>query len=100
MPARRRSGNGLHGDRRAARGRRQRGPHLGHGDDQATPVEDSLAAADSLRARGGEVETHVFEGAPHSFFDRTFDEHAQDCEEAWRLLLGFAERHAVGVRPR
>jgi carboxymethylenebutenolidase len=67
------------------------------GDDKATPVEDSLAAAESLRARGGEVETQVFEGAPHSFFDRGFGEHAQDCEEAWRSLLRFAERH-VGVR--
>jgi carboxymethylenebutenolidase len=67
------------------------------GADQATPVPDSLAAADLLRAKGCEVETHVFDGAPHSFFDRSFGEHAQDCEEAWRLLLGFAERHA-GVR--
>jgi carboxymethylenebutenolidase len=67
------------------------------GDDKATPVEESLAAAESLRGRGGEVETQVFEGAPHSFFDRSFGEHAQDCERAWRLLLGFAERHA-GVR--
>jgi carboxymethylenebutenolidase len=67
------------------------------GADHATPVAESLAAADVLRARGGEVETHVFEGAPHSFFDRSFGEHAQECEEAWRLLLGFAGRHA-GVR--
>jgi len=64
------------------------------GDDRATPVEDSLAAADLLRERGGEVETHVFDRAPHSFFDRSFGEHAQDCDEAWRFLLGFAERHA------
>ena len=67
------------------------------GADRATPVEESLAAAEDLRARGTQVETHVFDGAPHSFFDRSFAEHAQDCEEAWRLLLGFAERHA-GVR--
>ncbi len=67
------------------------------GADRATPVEESLAAAESLRARGTQVETHVFDGAPHSFFDRSFAEHAQDCEQAWRLLLAFAERHA-GVR--
>jgi carboxymethylenebutenolidase len=67
------------------------------GTDQATPVPDSLAAADVLRAKGGQVETHVFDGAPHSFFDRSFADHAQACEEAWRLLLAFAERHA-GVR--
>jgi carboxymethylenebutenolidase len=67
------------------------------GADQATPVASSLAAADLLRAKGCQVETHVFHGAPHSFFDRSFGEHAKDCEEAWRLLLGFAEQHA-GVR--
>jgi carboxymethylenebutenolidase len=67
------------------------------GADAATPVPDSLAGADLLRSKGGEVETHVFDGAPHSFFDRGFAEHAQACEEAWRLLLAFAERHA-GVR--
>jgi carboxymethylenebutenolidase len=67
------------------------------GADAATPVPDSLAAADLLTEKGCEVETHVFDGAPHSFFDRSFGEHAQACDEAWRLLLEFAERHA-GVR--
>src|SRR3954447_20664364 len=56
------------------------GPHpllmLIAGNDRATPLEESLAAADSLRGRGGEVEAQVFEGAPHSFFDRGFGEHA------------------------
>jgi carboxymethylenebutenolidase len=64
------------------------------GADRATPVEDSLALADRLRARGAEVETHVFDGAPHSFFDRAFAEHARAYEDAWRFLLGFVDRHA------
>lgn len=67
------------------------------GADRATPVPDSLAAAELLSSKGCQVESHVFDGAPHSFFDRSFGEHEKDCEEAWRLLLGFAERHA-GVR--
>jgi len=67
------------------------------GADQATPVPDSLAAADVLRAKGCQVETHVFDGAPHSFFDRTFADHAQDCDEAWRLMLEFVDRHALSV---
>jgi carboxymethylenebutenolidase len=62
-----------------------------------SPVEDVLAAADRLRSAGAEVTTHVFDGAPHSFFDRSFAEHAKDCDEAWRLLLGFVERHARRV---
>jgi carboxymethylenebutenolidase len=64
------------------------------GADQATPVEDSLALADRLRAKGAEVETHVFDGAPHSFFDRAFGEYHQAYDDAWRFLLGFVDRHA------
>jgi carboxymethylenebutenolidase len=68
------------------------------GADQATPVDASLALADQLRVAGGEVTAHVFEGAPHSFFDRSFGEHAKDCEEAWRLMLAFVDRHAGASR--
>jgi carboxymethylenebutenolidase len=64
------------------------------GADRATPVEDSLALADRLRAKGADVEAHVFDGAPHSFFDRAFGEHQQAYEDAWRFLLGFVDRHA------
>jgi carboxymethylenebutenolidase len=37
------------------------------------------------------VEHHVvsYPGAPHSFFDRTFAEHQDACEDAWRRALGF-----------
>ena len=31
----------------------------------------------------------VYDGAPHSFFDRTFKEHQAACEDAWRRALGF-----------
>lgn len=31
----------------------------------------------------------VYEGAPHSFFDRTFAEHGAACEDAWRQMLEF-----------
>ena len=67
------------------------------GADRATPVEDSLALADELRAAGADVTAHVFEGAPHSFFDRSFAEHAEDCDEAWRLILDFVDRHATAT---
>src|SRR5207245_4419718 len=42
------------------------------GADSATPVEDQLALAATMRAAGAEVETAVYDGAPHSFFDRAF----------------------------
>ena len=31
----------------------------------------------------------VYEGAPHSFFDRSFAEYAKECDDAWRRVLGF-----------
>jgi carboxymethylenebutenolidase len=68
------------------------------GADRATPVDDSLALADRLRTAGAEVTARVFEGAPHSFFDRSFAEHAKDCDEAWRLLLEFVDRNATSTR--
>ena len=35
---------------------------------------------------------HIYDGAPHSFFDRSFGEWHEACEDAWRQILGFVER--------
>jgi carboxymethylenebutenolidase len=64
------------------------------GDDRATPVAESLAAADAVRAHGGDVEVHVYEGAPHSFFDRSFADHTEACADAWTRILAFTDRVA------
>lgn len=42
-------------------------------------------------AAGHELATYP--GAPHSFFDRRYEEFAEASEDAWRRLLGFLERH-------
>jgi carboxymethylenebutenolidase len=34
----------------------------------------------------------VYEGAPHSFFDRTYEEHRVASEDAWRQILDFVGR--------
>src|SRR2546427_630926 len=34
-------------------------------------------------------EMHIYDGAPHSFFDRTFAEWKDYCDDAWRRMLGF-----------
>ena len=42
--------------------------------------------------RRGRASTHeivVYPGAPHSFFDRRFEEHADACADAWRRVLAF-----------
>ena len=43
----------------------------------------------ALQAGGVEHDIHVYPGAPHSFFDRKYDEYADACEDAWRRTLQF-----------
>ena len=59
------------------------------GADQATPVSESQAFAARLTDAGKDVELHVFDGAPHSFFDRSFAQHAADCADAWERIKSF-----------
>ena len=83
--------------RRSARARRptSAAPVLGlfGGADQAIPVEQVEQFDARLTETGLEHEIHVYPGAPHSFFDRRFEDYAEACEDAWRRMLGFLERH-------
>jgi len=36
---------------------------------------------------------YIYDGAPHSFFDRSFDQYQQACEDAWRRVLAFVDQH-------
>ena len=58
-----------------------------------TPAEAYSKFAEELTQAGVEFESHTYEGAPHSFFDRTFGEHRKACDDAWRRMLDFMERH-------
>jgi carboxymethylenebutenolidase len=62
------------------------------GADKATSPEESQAFAERLDAAGKEYEMHVYEGAPHSFFDRAFAEWKDACADVWRRILDFTER--------
>jgi carboxymethylenebutenolidase len=66
------------------------------GDDMATPVADQLALAEAMRAAGADVETAVYDGAPHSFFDRASDQWAEASADAWRRVLALLDRVAAG----
>lgn len=54
-----------------------------------TPVEATQQFADQVRGHGVEAEVVVYPDAPHSFFDRTFAEHQEACDDAWRQILEF-----------
>lgn len=60
------------------------------GADQNIPVEDVQALADQAPV---EAELVVFDGMPHSFFDRTAAEHADACVEAWNRITDFVGKH-------
>jgi carboxymethylenebutenolidase len=48
-----------------------------------------------LTAAGREHEMVVYPGAPHSFFDRAFDQWRDACAHAWRRILDFIDRHST-----
>lgn len=64
------------------------------GADHATPVEESLELAATMREAGAEVETAVYDGAPHSFFDRAHADWQEACADAWRRVLALTDRLA------
>jgi carboxymethylenebutenolidase len=59
------------------------------GADAAIPVEQVREFDARLSELGVPHEIEIYEGAPHSFFDRKCDEFADACEDAWRRVLGF-----------
>ncbi|HTW56474.1 MAG TPA: dienelactone hydrolase family protein [Thermoplasmata archaeon] len=63
------------------------------GDDKGTPPSEFEEFAGKVRARGLEVESHVYPGAPHSYFDRSFAEHRDACQDSWKRILEFTDRH-------
>jgi carboxymethylenebutenolidase len=63
------------------------------GDDRARPVSAFEDFDRRLGAAAVPHDMHVYEGAPHSFFDRTFERHADASADAWRRMLDFIARH-------
>ena len=59
------------------------------GADRGIPPEAIEAFDRAMDAAGVEHRTVVYEGAPHSFFDRKAPEHADASEGAWREMLEF-----------
>lgn len=59
------------------------------GADQGIPVEDVNRFDDTLKANGIQHEIVIYPGAPHSFFDRRFDEYKEACDDAWSRMLAF-----------
>jgi carboxymethylenebutenolidase len=63
------------------------------GADQNITADQNEAFERALADAGVEHELVVYEGAPHSFFDRKQESFAAASEDAWARALDFIERH-------
>ncbi len=64
------------------------------GDDQNITAEDNAAFDRALEAAGVEHDVITYDGAPHSFFDRKYEEFADASADAWQRTLEFIARHS------
>jgi carboxymethylenebutenolidase len=71
--------------------KRMRAPVLGlfGGADPGITYVDIGGFGAGLQAANVKYKVHTYPDAPHSFFDRTFNEHKGACDDAWRRVLGF-----------
>ena len=66
------------------------------GDDEHITREDNAAFDEALTAAGVEHEIVTYDGAPHSFFDKRYEEFADASANAWGRVLAFIEEHGDG----
>jgi carboxymethylenebutenolidase len=64
------------------------------GDDRNITAADNAAFEQALADAGVEHELVTYGGAPHSFFDRRYEEFADASADAWRRVLDFVRRDA------
>jgi carboxymethylenebutenolidase len=64
------------------------------GADRGIPVEDVEEFRSALDKAGVENEIVIYDGAPHSFFDRQYEQFASECDDAWKRILSFIENHS------
>ncbi|MDP9236642.1 MAG: dienelactone hydrolase family protein [Chloroflexota bacterium] len=64
------------------------------GADQSIPQDQVGEYEQALKSAGVEHEVVVYPGAPHSFFDRSADQHADAAADAWQRALDFVAKHS------
>ncbi|MDP2327755.1 MAG: dienelactone hydrolase family protein [Dehalococcoidia bacterium] len=61
------------------------------GADQGITAEDIAKFDEALTAAGVEHKLVTYPGAPHSFFDRRWEEHPEAAEDAWKRVVDFMQ---------
>ncbi len=59
------------------------------GADEGIPQDQIDDFEHALTRAGVSHELHVYPGAPHSFFDRAYNDYAKECADAWQRVLEF-----------
>jgi carboxymethylenebutenolidase len=72
-------------------------PFLGlfGGADQGIPVEQVRELDQNLSKAGVEHQVVIYEGAPHSFFDRRATEYADASSDAWAKIQAFIQQYTL-----
>jgi carboxymethylenebutenolidase len=63
------------------------------GADQMITQADTDAFKAALDKAGVPNEFKTYEGAPHSFFDRSYEEHKEASADAWERILAFIAKY-------
>ena len=63
------------------------------GADPGIPVEEVERFREALTAAGVENQLIIYPNAPHSFFDRKFEEFSSESSDAWGRVQAFIEGH-------
>ena len=63
------------------------------GADQGIPASDVQAFDGALAKAGVEHEMVIYPGAPHSFFDRKYEEFANESADSWSRIQAFIAQH-------
>jgi carboxymethylenebutenolidase len=64
------------------------------GADQGIPAEEVARYETALRKAGIRHEIHTYPGAPHSFFDRRYQEFAGESADAWERVHAFIAKNS------
>ena len=64
-----------------------------------TPQEEFEKFDGELTDAGVPHRMVIYEGAPHSFFDRTFAEHREACDDSWAQILAFVSENSGTREP-
>lgn len=68
------------------------------GDDPGIPASNVQKLDEQLDKAGVEHQIITYPGAPHSFFDRRYQQFASESADAWNRMLGFIAAHRAQER--